>query len=227
MDGFFNFLIGATLVVGAVVLVPGVVFTGNDVATAAENKPSGDGWYIGEAIYGVPVGLGLDIYAGYSGHTKGGGAGTTVATALGMWTNTLLVHGVWAKSADVVHPRPQLGLSAAIGANFALTSAALGVLTGGSRNTVPFGVLQIVGTAPTVVVGIRALADREVGDKPAWAALTAWSGVLLAHGVTNVALGLARPRAPKEDSDARLPFVLAPAQLGVYRAPGIVAIGVF
>jgi hypothetical protein len=226
MDGFLNFALGAVVVIGAVVLVPGVVFTGNAVSTAADDKPSGEGWYIGEIVYGAPVGLGLDIFAGYLGHEEGGGGGTTAAAAFGMWTNALLAHGIWAKSADVVRPRPQLGLSAALGANVALTSAAIGVLSGGSRETLSFGVLQILGTAPTVVVGIRALADRDVGDKPAWAALTAWSGVLFAHGVTNIALGAAGVRAEKKAADrVRLPFVLAPTQIG--RAPGLVAIGAF
>jgi hypothetical protein len=75
-----------------------------------------------------------------------------------------------------------------------------------------------------MVVGIRSLVDRDLGDKPAWAALTAWSGVLFAHGVTALTLGVVpRPAAGR----AHLPFILAPTQLGAGRAPGLVAVGTF
>jgi hypothetical protein len=222
LGGFAEVLVGGVVLVGAVV-VAGVAFTANDAYRAGNNEPSSSGWHLGEAIYGVPVGLGFNICAGYLGHEEGGGGGTTFTTFVGMWASTLAVHGIWGQ-VDASHPRPQLGISAALGANLALTSGAIGVLSSGSRNTVPFGVLEILGTAPTIAVGVHALADPAIGDKPAWAALTAWSGVLFAHGVAAFVIGVVPQPAPKR---ARLPFTLAPAAIGVHRAPGLVAIGAF
>jgi hypothetical protein len=222
LGGVAEIFVGGVVLVGAVV-VAGVVFTANDAYRAGNDEPSSSGWHIGEAVHGVGAGLGFDIAAGVMGHDEGGGGGTTFTTFVGMWASTLAVHGIWGQ-VDASHPRPQLGISAAIGANLALTSGAIGVLSSGSRSTVPFGVLEILATTPALVVGIRTLADRDRGDKPAWAALTAWSGVLFAHGVAAFTVGVVPQPVAKR---ARLPFVLAPAQIGVHRAPGVVAVGAF
>jgi len=234
--------IGTVLIAGTTVLVTGTIFTLHDIGSLAQGGPPARGWAIAETALMSPQ----TPYFHYwlvRDHASGERSGALSAFLFipAAWTSALSAHGIWWLASPNADPGTVLGVSWALGANLAFTTGAVGSLF--HKRRVPplaFGVLEMIGTTPTILVSAAQLVDPAGRDKEAWAGLTAWSGVLFLHGAATVAAALVRAGKDGDLDDAgidakkhRMGFAprvfFAPTMVtdGVRRAPGIGVSGVF
>jgi hypothetical protein len=226
-------IIVVPIVVGGVVtLAVGIPFTVHDSTLARKGSPPDHTWAITETALTTPLALlyGVGVGASQADETPSTGL-TTIFYVGGAWMGALSTHGIWSASSDKVNPVAQFGVSWAVGANLMLTTAAISAAAKKRLSGVGFGAVEMASTAPSIATGIYKLADSSQTEKASWGALTAWSGVLFAHGAASFVVGLVeKPPPPAEPSqEARLPFTLAPILVGTgpLSAPGIAAIGAF
>jgi hypothetical protein len=222
---------------GGVILGADVVYTVHDASVAEKGERPSRGWSMSETFGATPQAIianGFLVAGLASGESKGFAPVYFLLPSI--WTSALSTHGIWGVASKSVHPGTLFGASWAIGANLAFTSGALGAAFDDRLPGAPFGVVEMLGTTPTIAVGISRLVDPKGTDKGAWAALTAWSGALFVHGVASLVTGLQDKGEEEQQSEqgddkprdgAR--FYLAPTIVsdGVARVPGIVAGGFF
>jgi hypothetical protein len=123
-------------------------------------------------------------------------------------TTSMFAHGIWslASAPDKPPPHTRFFGSAAIGINATLTLSAIGALF--SNDHIfdrPTGIAEVALTLPQVVVGSVGLGVYPE-DRGVWAGYTAWSGLLLTHGVLSIALR-------GEDRSSSVPLELPPDAL--------------
>ncbi|HRI68407.1 MAG TPA: hypothetical protein PK156_29465, partial [Polyangium sp.] len=124
----------------------------------------------------------------------------------------------------------QYGLSWAIGANLTFT---VGAVSGAIGKRLPgpvFGIMEMIGTAPSIAVGLYQSIGHPDADRHAWIALTAWSSALFMHGLLSTAIPTPRDRPKHERSSTnRIPFMMMPTVVsdGTRQMPGIAARGSF
>ena len=235
--------ISGIILTGTTVLVTGTVFTIHDVGALAQGQPPAIGWSIAESVLVVPQALLFDGLLGWQ-HANGERSGFLSALVLvpAAWTGAMSAHGIWSLASPNTDRGTVYGVSWALGANLAFTTGAVGALFD-KRRTPPaaFGVLEVLGTTPTILVGAAQLLDPAGRDKGAWTALTAWSGALFVHGAASITAAFVRARngndselddassgaKPREGFAPRFHFAPTMVSDGVSRAPGIGVSGVF
>lgn len=219
--------------VAATVIVVDSVFFVHDAGVMVQKEHPSTAFSVAEVIVMAPQAIGFNI-ANAANMTDDGGDAWAVLPA--MLTSAMLAHGIWSFTEDPEAPNPYtrfLG-SGAVGVNGTLTVGALAALSSERRVfTRPMGVAEVALTLPQVVVGAVGLANDDAANRPAWGALTAWSGALLAHGVASIALGgeedpketSRRARTSKRRAGAIDPRIrgMGPAPLGGFdgHAPGM------
>lgn len=242
-DFIEDFLKGVLVVstVGAIGIGANVTFTVHDASVALDGERPTKGWGIAETVLTPPQALlfnGGLIYAQASGEMqKSPGFHFLLLPAI--WTSQMATHGIWSLASDKVHPSDLYGVSWAIGANLAFTSGAVGAAVEKRLGGAPYGIIEMIGMTPTICVGLSKLASRD-DNQGAWAALTAWSGVLFLHGLASTVKGFKdtddeepkppEPQAPKTTT-FRMPFryAFAPTLVsdGVQGVPGLMMSGSF
>lgn len=171
--------------VGITCAVVDTAFLMHDVVVAAERGHPSVGWSVTEVVLTAPqVALVGALVASDS-------EGMIWPIFPGMFAGAMLTHGIWSLAEDPEAPKPgtRFLASSAVGVNGMLSLTALTAL--GNRGHVfsrPMGITEVVLTLPQVAVGAAGL-GLDAENRPIWGAFTAWSGVLLAHGVTSIALG--------------------------------------
>ncbi|MDI1434466.1 hypothetical protein [Polyangium sorediatum] len=226
---------------GTSILVTGTVFTIHDAAIVSPGEPPALGWSIAESALMTPSALllnGLLVRA----HLDGIDSNLVTAVFLvpAAWTGAMSAHGIWSLAAPSTDRGTVYGVSWALGANLAFTTGAVSALLHENRTPpMAFGIVEMLGTTPTILVGAAQLLDPAGRDRGAWTALTAWSGALFVHGGITLATAIVRAReddkdAPTMDAEKsrggfapRWHFAPTLVSDGVLRAPGIGVSGVF
>jgi hypothetical protein len=160
-----------------------------------------------------------------------------------IFPGALTAHSIWALGGYDVGPSTLFFASPAIASDALLTASALTAMFGKRRLfTKEMGIAETLIMAPQVIAGAYELGLKD-SYIPGWSALTAWSGVLLIHGVASIALdrghlgdsdGWASPKSPAGPRVGRIrPRIHgvgpAPIAVSVDRPPayGVVARGSF
>jgi len=227
-----------TLIGGCIVLGVGdLVLTGSDLVYLPNGRRPAIGWSITKAVIGVPQAL---FYNGIlaSSAASGDSSGTLIfGTFASAYTTSLAVNGIWLLASDR-DPSSLYGLSWAIGANTAFTSAAVGTIIGKKWPGTSFGFFEMVAMAPTLTVGAVRLADP-TSERLAWGVLMGWSGVLFTHGLVSVIHGDSTKKEGNSDDNSeptnearagfpsRLYFGPTMVTDGIQRLPGFSIGGVF
>jgi hypothetical protein len=227
----------ATLVVGGVVVGTDVAFTVHDAAVTASGEHSSKGWSVAETIVMTPQALAFN--AGVVAMAASGDMKKEAASAFlvipAAWTGAMATHGMWSLASDKVNPGMLYGVSWAVGANLAFSSGAIASAFKKELPGLTFGVIEVVGTVPSLAVSASQLANPTVEPKAGWALLSVWSGALLVHGTASIVAGFKqRLKEEKEEEKqkdnqwtSRVYFAPTLLSDGVARVPGIVAGGAF
>lgn len=257
---FFSTLAAGALTVCAVADTP---FTIYDIAVAAKGQVPSTGWAAAEIAVSVPQVLGFQTLLAIADVEKDKDDTPLSFLALvpAIGTTSMLVHGSWATS----NPRVRPGLlaigSPMIAADMSFTITAIAHAYSRRLTSRPLAVAQIAFTLPQLIAGATILRRDDPAMLPTerntWIAITAWSSVLVAHGVASAIVGSKReissassdpdpepepdddpaPRAPQPPppGDRKAPLYV-PASIrvgptmvsdGVARGPGIGVVGVF
>jgi hypothetical protein len=215
----------ATTVVGLVVVGAGVTFTVHDGLAVSKPPPASQGWSAAETAIATPVAVGLDVVTAWILRRPDPppDEATVLLMVPSIWTNALATHGIWGLAAPQSDTRLLMGGSWAVGANLVFTLGAAVTATHPRRLPgMVFGALEMIGTAPTLAVGVYELASPDRPYKATFAALTAWSGLLFVHGVASLAVGIKERRA--QEAKER-PAAWAPARLRLAIAPTVLTGG--
>jgi hypothetical protein len=201
-----------TLVFGTV----DTVFLVHDIAVAAQGDHPSTAFSVVEVVVMAPQAA---IFNAASATNMAERHPNTWALYPSLLTSAMLTHGIWslASTPDKPLPRTRFFGSAAIGINATLSVSAIGALFSDDHIfDRPTGIAVVVLTLPQVVVGSVGL-GLYPEDRATWAGYTAWSGVLLAHGVLSIALrGEDRSSSPPLELP---PGALRPRILGFGPAP--------
>ncbi len=221
--------------IGLGVVGGNLAFTIHDAVTAKDAKPAATSWTLGETIFTSPQAIYFNGLVGWA-H----GSGTVdesprlhLMILPAIWTSQMATHGIWSLALDKEKPAHLYGFSWAIGANLAFTSGTLGGAFGKRLGGTIFGLSEMGGTAPTIIVGLLQLTKANVPDRGSWTLLTAWSGALFLHGATSTVVGLTAPQKPDTNEQRTnknaFRFIVTPTLIpdGPRRMPGLVAAGVF
>jgi hypothetical protein len=188
--------------VGVVLVGAGTTFTVHDGLAASNPPPASHGWSAAETGIATPIAALLDIAMIAATHKRSDAEELEAFLAVPtIWANALAAHGIWALRAPQSDTALLLGGSWAIGANAVFTVAAIGGASGRRLPGLPFGVIEMVGTAPSIAVGAYELASPARPFKPAFAGLTVWSGVLFTHGLASLSLGIRKKLAEPKDKE--------------------------
>lgn len=227
--------LGIAIVLGLGVVGGDATFTIHDAITAGDPKPAAKSWTLGESLFTAPQSI---YYNGALAWVHGSG-NIDESPLLNLlilpatWANQMTTHGIWSHSLEMEKPSHLYGMSWAIGANLAFTSGALGGAFGKRLGGTVYGLSEMAGTAPTIIVGLWQLTKDTQPNPGSWTALTVWSSALFLHGATSTVVGLASKKKPAEHEPHKgenaFHFTLAPTVIpdGRRNVPGFVAAGVF
>lgn len=238
-DFIEDFLKGVLVVttVGAIGIGANVAFTAHDASLAIDNERPTTGWSIAETVLTPPQALlfnGGLVWAQASGDIQKS-PGLHLLLIPATWTSQMATHGIWSLASNKVHPDDLYGVSWAIGANLAFTSGAVGAAVEKRLGGSTYGIIEMVAMTPTIIVGLSKVSARD-DEKEAWAALTAWSGVLFLHGLASTVQGFRDADAEEKEKQKkkttfRLPlrYAFAPTLVsdGVQGVPGLMVSGSF
>ncbi|MFO0611742.1 MAG: hypothetical protein U0414_04075 [Polyangiaceae bacterium] len=171
------------IVTSSVVVLADASFTTVDGVAATKRQELGVGFSATEAIVATPQALGFalapfffDISRWEPGETLG------LLIPFQAWSAALATHGFWSLAPNAVEQPGRVGVSFLVGANWALTTTAFGCLSWGKGSPGALAALEIGFSTPEAVLAIeRAVDDPDHGAE--WGALSAWSLVILAHGI--------------------------------------------
>jgi len=177
-------------------LAADVGFAIHDGVKAGHGEAPSRGVGIAQAVVAAPQVMGFGVFH-LVASADGNGDDIPVAPLVffpGL-ANSLFMHGVWASQTPSASPGVLLGVSSAVGFDTALTASILA--RAGTRHVSgrAMGVVQMVLTAPQIAASSYAL-TRDPGNTAGWAALTAWSGAIFAHGLVSAIFG---GRSPQDD----------------------------
>lgn len=221
--------------IGLGVVGGNLTFSIHDAITAGDSKPPATRWALGETLFTSPQAIyfnGLLVWAHGSG-TVDESPRLNWMILPAIWSSQMATHGIWSLALEQKKPVHLYGLSWAIGANLTFTSGALGAAFGKRLGGTVFGLSEMAGTAPTIIVGLSQLAKETSPERISWAALTAWSGALFLHGATSTIVGLTSRKKPKQDDPpsekSAFRFILTPTLISddLHNRPGVVVGGVF
>ena len=171
-----------TTVVGAVDLGFGVY----DTAVLARKELPLRGVAVGEAVVAAPqvslAHLGHAIFVGMSGandHPL-----TAALVLVPSVTDALLAHGIWGAASTTVRPDVLYGVSAAIGVDSALTTAAVVYGVCGRTEGRALGAGAMMLTAPQIAVSSWAMV-KDPGNRPWWGVLVGVSGAHFVYGLVS------------------------------------------
>lgn len=205
-----------------------LVLTGSDIVYLSNGRRPAIGWSITKVALGAPQVVLFNGFAAYTAAESGDRGALIFSTLAGAYTGSLTANGIW-HLAEERDPLSLYGFSWAIGANTAFTSAAIGTLVGKRWPGKAFGILEMVATAPSLVVGAIRIADP-TSERIAWGALMGWSGVLFTHGLVS-ALHKDKNREDASVAPDRFQrrFHFGPTMVtdGIQRVPGFSVGGVF
>jgi hypothetical protein len=189
----------------ALVIVGGVATVGADIAFAAHdfesadrNKLDRDEWLYAESIVGgAQSALFNTLILGFNtGKEPIDGAIASYALTFPSSLVTMFtVHGIWGLT-DTASADATLGVSALVGFNVALTSAAIGRTVTGRLHPRHQGVFEAIVATPGTAIGIYESTFQRP-QQGAWIALTAWSGALLLHGVASAVVDGGKREEPE------------------------------
>ncbi len=214
-------------------LIADATFSIHDGVLLHNGERQATGWAIAETALTAPQAIALDSALAYV-HARGDDDELIPIDVLTIipatWTSQLATHGIWSLASDKVRIEDRYGLSWAIGANLTLT---VGAVSGAIGKRLPgpvFGIMEMVGTAPSIGVGLYRSIGHPDADRHAWIALTAWSSALFMHGLLSTAIPTPRYK-PKHPSGSMnpMPFMMMPTVVsdGTRQMPGIAARGDF
>ena len=113
------------------------------------------------------------------------------------WSGVLAVHGWWTGLSPRVAPAFAIGVSGVAGVDLALTAASAARLFEGRFWGKPGAVTETVMALAGIAGAGVALRLDEPQNRAVWAGLSAWSGVLAAHGIASLVVGpVARVASP-------------------------------
>lgn len=221
--------------VGLGIVGGNLAFTIHDAVTAGDSKPAATRWTLGETLFTSPQAIycnGVLAWA-HGSSTVDEAPRLNLMILPAIWTTQMATHGIWSLALEQEKPAHLYGFSWAIGANLTFTSGALGAAFGKRLGGTIFGLSEMAGTAPTIVVGLLQLEKDALPERLSWTVLTAWSGALFLHGATSTVVGLTSRKKPAtnepQSEKSAFRFTLTPTLLpeGRRNVPGIVAGGVF
>lgn len=230
-----------------------IAFAAHGLDGAMKNNLPRDDWLTAQTIVVAPQSLALStLLTGFNAAKDDDVA--LLASAIGYvptaCVNALTTHAIWGMSdRESKIPADALaGVSTLIGINATVSLAAIGRLSRGHLHSRGIGILSSVLTMPGTIVGVYESTVQRP-EQGQWIALTAWSGVLLVHGIASAVTSDDRtydddpppppppPPPPMEGPvlqraakrEAPPSFTLAPTFLtdGVARMPGVMAVGTF
>lgn len=214
-------------------LVVDVTFTIHDASLQWQDQGQSTGWAIAESVLTVPQ-AGVLNYGISWAHSKGDNDDIVAMDALAVipsvWTSQLATHGIWSLASDKVRLGDLYGVSWAIGANLTFTVGAVSGVFGKRLGGPIFGIMEMVGTTPSIAVGLYRSLGRVDADQSAWIALTAWSSVLWLHGLASTVIPTPKKKIDENKQQARsLPFTAFPTVVsdGYQRMPGLGIRGLF
>jgi len=214
-------------------LVVDVTFTIHDASLQWQDKRQSTGWAIAETVLTLPQ-VGVLNYGLIWAHSKGDDDDVLAMDALAVvpaiWTSQLATHGIWSLASDKVRLDDLYGVSWAIGANLTFTMGAVSGIFGKRLGGPLLGIMEMVGTTPSIAVGLYRSFGRVDADQPAWIALTAWSGALWLHGLASTIIKTPKKKPSSTSPTAfGVPFTAVPTVVsdGYQQMPGIAVRGVF
>jgi hypothetical protein len=228
-SGFSGLDTVGNILIGCIVLGGGdLILTGSDIVYLSSGRRPATGWSITKVALGAPQVVLYSGVAAFAAAQSGDKTALIFATLASAYTGSLTANGIWllAQERD---PLSIYGFSWAIGANTAFTSAAIGTVVGKKWPGRAFGIVEMVATAPSLVVGAIRIADPK-SEYVAWGALMGWSGVLFTHGLVSA---LHKDRYEREAGvvsggfQPRVHFGPTMVTDGIQRAPGFSVGGVF
>lgn len=203
------------------VAVADASFAVTDLVAAANDSRS-NVWVIPQAVVTTPQSALLS----YGQVIDPFDAGGTLATGV---VDHLAAFSIYGLASPRVSTSALYGISWGIGLDTAFTSSAIGRAIEGEFAPRSIAIMQLVASAPQIVVGAYAL--RSPRDFPrqreAVIALGAWSSALFVHGA--LSLALYKPKPEPDPNKKQQSFHLVPSFVSadLALAPGLVAVGRF
>lgn len=222
------------LLVTTAALLVDTTFTIHDAWVFHKDERSGTAWSIAEIALTAPQAIFLQsgLIWGHAAGKKDDVFAVDVLTIVpGIWTTQLTTHGIWSLASDKVRLGDRYGLSWGLAANLTFTAGAISSVFGKRLGGITFGVFEMIGTAPSVAVGLYRSTLPLERDRNAWIGYAAWSSALFLHGVVSTAVGFPNKKEePTVDPAHREQgFVVVPTVVsdGLRQAPGLVVSGRF
>lgn len=192
---------------------------------ASRHEPIAIPWAVTEVAVNVPltalVGWGLGRLSGERPDPSWSWVVTYPAmSAILALPPALATHGAWSLSNRDRESGTTFSVSYAVGVDAVLTTHAFATALHGRLLTPAMGIGEVLAASPQgIVAWVQAV--RDPAHRTEWAALSAWSGALVLHGLFSAALGDASPPAPARV--ALQPMVSGPSS----PVPGLSLVGIW
>lgn len=215
-------------------LIVDVTFTIQNATLQWQDKRQSTGWAIAQTVLTVPQ-VGVLNYGIAWAHHKGDEEDRIAMDALAVvpsvWTSQLATYGIWSLASDKVRLGDLYGVSWAIGANLTFTVGAMSGFFGKRLGGPVFGIMEMVGTTPSIAVGLYRSLGKVDADQSAWIALTAWSGALWVHGLASAVISTPKKKIEEKKQNENQGFRCTPFPTvvsdGYQQMPGIGVRGIF
>lgn len=172
------------------IVITDVAFATYGITVASKGELPSAGWAIGETVFTVPQTIVGHILVGVLRSKEDDDDPISLlAIVPTIGVSILSTHGVWATATTDVRPGVLAGSSVAVGADLALTTAALASTRNGRLSGRPVGITTMLFTAPQVAAASYIAATSPASDRGGWIALSAWSGALFVHGLVSTIAG--------------------------------------
>ncbi len=221
-------------------------FAAYAIASGFRGQPVQTAVIVPQLIAGIPQYLGLNIMLGlasYDDRLLESDADPELVMLLmlgpAMMSTAMTFHGLVTAMGEELDPGRVVGISTIAGVNLPLTFTAAGRGLTGRWAPPLVALVQVATTAPSLAGGMFAAAIDEP-DRPGWALLSGWSGLLLIHGVASLVAsegydeledyaGAATRTSPTRTRPAGFELWASPTMLtdGAEQAPGLVLEGRF
>jgi hypothetical protein len=170
--------------VAAGIVITDVAFATYGITVASKGELPSPGWAVAETIFTVPQTVAGHVLVGVlQAKDDEEDALSLLAIVPTIGVSILSTHGVWATATTEVRPGVLAGSSVAVGADLALTTAALVSTRQGRLPGRPVGITTMLFTAPQVAAASYLAATTPAAGRGGWIALGAWSGTLFLHGL--------------------------------------------
>jgi hypothetical protein len=186
-----------TIVTSGVVVIADASATTIDAMDAFRGTSSERGFYAMELAIAAPQAAGFSL-APYFFHIDRWSPAENLLLLLPFqaWSTALATHGAWSLASTSLPSNARLGVSFLVGANWALTTTAIGCASWGDPSPLEVAVTEVgVGGSEAIFSFVRAAGDET--HTVEWVLLGTWSSLILAHGIVSLV------DAPSADTDER------------------------